>query len=263
MGTKRDRSVSPVVGAIFLVGIVLLASSLVVVSGTVAVSDSEDDLQASALEDDLEEMTTTVDAVAMRDRQSARIDFPRAQEGQGVGAFEKQPIGNLEVFVNADVDASGNLIPGTADRTHSLVIGGPALSTDDATYQYALGGIVELTEDSKHFVQDPALDFDDTAEPTFSGRLVIPKATSSGSLSNDIVVNHSQTTDLYRPKVVDQDKAVAFRIQSESPELWRQYFESFEFPESYVDVSGNTVTAVFVAPEDMFVHLTEHEISFD
>jgi hypothetical protein len=211
----------------------------------------------------LNDMATTINSVAYQERPRAVATFPATEQVSSVGTYQTAPdTGELTVIVNASPTGGGSYSGGTT--VFEKPLGAVDIERDDATYRYKLGAVIRVGDDAadSEFVREPSISFEGGLEPTASARLV--DVSNEAVLSNEVLITHNDTTQLYEDRLISKGDALVLELETELPELWAEYFRNrLGHPNPQIAISGNTVTVVLPAPEDMFVHHTHHEIDLN
>lgn len=254
-GAER-RSISPVIGVVLLVAVVVGGALTLATIGGGFLTDSEESLEDDTFRNDVERMVTTFDAVIRGNPQTDAIEFQSNAERNVNGGFEvTDDIGTVELIVNAN-DPDGN--GGTTAFSDS--VGGVIFSNDGEELQYKHGGIIDSGDDAS-VILPPYVDYESGADPTMVVRVV--DVVNSAPLSDSATVSYRGSTDLYSSLQIASSQWVVYEFETDSPEAWANHFESTLETDVEVRTGSNSVRVAVQSSGDLVLHATHHELEVE
>jgi hypothetical protein len=238
----QRRAQSAPLGLLLVISMVILGSTLVVVIGGAALSDTEGELDVQRSEKALTQFDSKAAMVALGSSGTQRVDLPRTRGG-------RYNIDEDEGWMNVSyVNTSSQEVT----TVYNTSMGGVTYRAPDGTRVAYQGGGVWRSDGSGRSVM--------ISPPEFHYRgatLTLPmiKVNSDGSVGDRATIAHSNTTQYFPNENLNEnfrnpvDNArVNVTVRSEYYRAWGKYFAERTDGDVSYDHSRNTVTATLVTP---------------
>lgn len=248
-GSPRDtdeRAVSPVVGTVLLVAVVMIALAALVGSSMLG-SGSGEDLQTVEVEQELRDFDTQIEDVAQGSVDQTEVEL-------GLDASEQNTYSVDGGTGSITVEIAGSTV-------YQSPLGQLSFDQGETVTAYQAGGVFGKMNVSSYTVASPDLSTEDLATPTYTMPIVVIEGDSAPR--DTVAVSHIDTTTQYPAREVAGGDTVTITIKSEYASAWGQVFASkFQLDESDISVNSanNKVVAEISHSSSFFFHLTEHRI---
>lgn len=245
--STTHRSVSSALGTILIVGIVLLASGLLLTGSSLGDGAQNEHEQA-----DIEKTLTTFDqeieSAVTAEEDRATISLSMESGTSWTSYYLEQDAGSISVSVGGSTVYEGSL--GKIHTEHEGI---------DTVYQS--GGIWKNNSQSNTLIQSPGLKYSDIDDPTYYFNII--QVSGGPEISEDPSASIQNTNALYNDRFVSKSETVEIVIQSDSPLVWKQILlDEYALDESQVSMNPSTgeVTAEFGSGEEIYFHLSRSVI---
>jgi flagellin-like protein len=239
-GQPRDRrGQSEVIGIVLVLALVIASATIVVVIGSTAVGDTEDELSDGRAEKSMTQFAAKAGLVALEESDSQTVDLPTGQSEQ-YHARENEGWMNITAISQTDESDEWNL---------SVNLGAIVYEGENKEIAYQGGGVFTASEYGGQLISPPEFHYRE-------GTLTLPIVTVTGDAH---VGSRASVTrsDVNREFPLDSNDnrtnpldnhVVTVTVQSEFYRGWGEYFEERTDGEVDYDPPNNEVTLTLVTP---------------
>ncbi|AFK21392.1 hypothetical protein E6P09_16560 (plasmid) [Haloferax mediterranei ATCC 33500] len=238
---RDDRAQSEVMGIALLIGIIVLAGTMLVIFGAAAVSEQEGTVATSQAERGFEQLDTRTSRVALGDASSQQVDLGFVDN---VGHAYSNDEGWIRV-TNHPADGNETEVTNTS-------LGTVFYQRDETTVAYQGGGVWRSDGEGSAMLSRPEFHYND-------GTLTLPIVSVDGDsgLTDRVHITKNGTSVRKFP---DSSRGLTNRlesgttnvtVQSDYYEAWGQYFEENTRGVVTYNHSAEQVTVTFFALPDI------------
>ncbi|MFB6301732.1 MAG: hypothetical protein ABEH78_02550 [Haloferacaceae archaeon] len=239
-GWRRTcRAQSETVGVVLLFGLVITGASIVVVLGSSAIGESQDEATINGATQTMSQFDSQASLVAHGAVENREVDVPTDRSGPG-GTTVDPDAGRLTIEVTGDTSFS-----------RTITLGAVRYDQGETTVAYQGGGVWRHRDNGTVMVSPPEFHYraQGGGEPT----LTLPLVTVSGEGSgNTVRLNQAGNTESIIPqsglKNPIRDSEVNITISSRYYQAWGQFFEDRTTGDVTYDHAADNVTIQLVAP---------------
>lgn len=247
---NEGRALSPVIGTVLLVGIVVVGIGAFMAAGGSSIQNSKDSVSQESVEFELTKISEEAKSVIFGSNSQVTI------------SLDVESASGQQIYTMNESRSSMTVTVGGAE-VYDGQLGTLVYESGETSYGYQAGGVFKISDGGNgRVVDEPPITFANDSAPTLTFPIVVLNGDTAPRRS--VSVERTDIFDIHSPPDVAAAETVEIEIESEFAPAWKRYYnESIGLPESQITVGPNreTVTVEFDWSEDGFAHITQRELA--